>query len=296
MIILNEKEYAEDCLKGRFNSDKPLLSVAILARYYYHCKKYKRKQIISALMEFLEQHYPQYRRDADYWTESIEKVVDNAKKYPLHEIDGVWITEAELITIDSINDDVLARLAFTILCLAKLNNMRNPKCNGWINTDDKEVFKLARISGTVAERRVLLGRLCKMGLLENSKRIDNTGYRATYIDDESPQKLLVSDFRELGYEYYLYKGENYTRCCECNILIPNNKNRTKKYCSACSAPTPMITKWLSCSNCGDKFEVRSHSNRSMRCPACQRVQARELARIRKQRSRNKSDVTLSKKR
>lgn len=269
MIILNEKAYAEDCLRGVFNREKPLLSISILARYYYHCVGYRNKKIIAAIIDFLDEFYPQYRNSKNYWLDNVEKVAKSAKKYPLHEIDGVPITESELTTIEGIHNKVLERLAFTALCIAKLNNLRNPKNNGWVNSEDREVFALARISGTSTERRIRIGRLFRLGLLENSKRIDNLSYRVTFIDDESPTKLFITDFRELGYEYMLYKGANLMRCRECGILTYDNKNKTKVYCSNCSAVEPMGTKWVVCSDCGDKFEVDSRNNRTKRCPSCQ---------------------------
>lgn len=294
MIILNEKMYAEDCLRGVFNKDKPLLSISILARYYYHCMSYSKKKVIEALMAFLEKFYPQYRYNKNYWIDNVEKVAGNAKKYPLHEIDGVPITESELTTIEGIHNKALERLAFTALCIAKLNNLRNPRNNGWINTEDREVFKLARISGTAMERRIRLGRLFRLGLLENSKRIDNLSYRVIFIDDDSPVKLYISDFRELGYEYMLYKGGNFLRCRECGILTYDNKNKTKVYCDNCRAIEPMGTKWITCSDCGEVFEVNSRNNRTKRCPACQLIANREQWRIRKQKQRDLSSVTPTK--
>ena len=37
-----------------------------------------------------------------------------------------------------LKNKVLERLAFTMLCLAKLNNIKNPKNNGWVNAESKE--------------------------------------------------------------------------------------------------------------------------------------------------------------
>lgn len=287
MIILNEKEYAKECLKNGMVSKKPLFTIHLLAKYYYQELGYRKKQIMEALTEYLSVHYPSYAYDKEYWADQIEHASKNAAKKRLHETDGVAITEAEMATISSLNNKVLERLAFTILCIAKLNNARNPNNNGWVRTDDKEVFKLARISDSVSDRQMRIGNLNIAGLVELPKRIDNLSYRVTYVDDNSPVVLFVSDFRELGYEYRLYKGENFIRCGECGILTKSNKNGTKRYCAKCIAHTPMETKLISCIDCGESFEVVAKNHQSTRCPFCYDHYRRAYKRQNEQKRRDK---------
>ncbi len=270
MIILNERELAEGYLHNGIDKDNPVLSLSILAKYFCHVMHLGRKQIAESLIAELQKSYMAYAYNKGYWIELVDKLAGNAKKYTLHEIDGVRITESELNTILGIKDKVLERLAFTVLCIAKLNNIKNPNNNGWVNREDKEVFKTARIYGSASDKRMRIGALASLGLVELSNRIDGMNYRVTFIDDESDERLFISDFRELGYEYMLYRGGNLTRCKECDILMPNNKNKTKKYCSSCRAPEIMGTKWLTCQQCGESFEVNAKNNSTKNCPSCQR--------------------------
>lgn len=278
MIILNEKEYAEECLKSGIINKKPLYTVNILAKYYNQVLGQKKKQIISSLTAFLDTYYPCYIYNKEYWLDQIEHAAQNAGKYKLHEIDGVSITQAEMDTITSLKNKVLERLAFSVLCIAKLNNLRNPNNNGWVNTEDKEVFKLARISDDMIERQIRIGKLYDAGLIELPKRIDNPSYRVTFVDNDSSAIVFVSDFRELGYEYLAYKGENFIRCGECGILTRGNKNGTKQYCAGCAAYTPMETKLVSCIDCGEPFEIMAKNNQSKRCPHCYTHHRRESIR------------------
>ena len=209
----------------------------------------------------------------------------------MHEIDGVWITQSELDVIKGINNKVLERLAFTMLCLAKLNNARNPKNNGWVNQSAKEIFTLARISCSVINRYERLSQLYQMSLLELPKRNDNLNCKVTYINDDSDKVLFISDFRELGYEYLKHKGEKFIRCSECRILIRNNKSGTKRYCKDCSGYTPQRFKTVVCIDCGNEFEVDSRNNRSCRCKTCQTYMDKENARKRKQKQRQNSDMS-----
>lgn len=268
MIVLNEKEYAQECLKNKTVSDKPFFTLSILAKYYYHCLGYRKKKITDLLIEFMSKNYPRYDCNKAEWDSNIEKIAANAGKFTLYEIDGVWITQGELDTVESIHNKVLERLAFTMLCLAKLNNMKNPKNNGWVNLDAKEVFGLARIACSVVNRYERLGQLNQLSLLEFPKKNDNLSSRVTYINDDSEKVLFISDFRELGYEYLKYKGENFIRCRECGILIRNNKSGTKKYCHACAGYIPMETKTIVCVDCGEEFEVSALNNQTNRCEKC----------------------------
>lgn len=286
MIILNEKEYAEECLRNKTISGKPFYTLSILAKYYYYVYGYRKKKIITILTEFMSKYYPMYSADRLRWDDTIEKIASNAGKYVLHEIDGVWITQSELDAIKGINNKVLERLAFTMLCLAKLNNARNPKNDGWVNQSAKEIFTLARISCSVINRYERLSQLYQMSLLELPKRNDNLNCRVTYINDDSDKVLFISDFRELGYEYLKHKGEKFIRCSECSILIRNNKSGTKRYCKDCSGYTPQRFKTVVCIDCGNEFEVVSRNNQSCRCDTCYAIHRKnrklETQRIRRE--------------
>lgn len=281
MIVLNEKEYAEECIRNDTITDKPFYVLSTLAKYYYHIHGFRKKKIMALLTEFMEKNYPRYDCKKLDWDNSIEKIAANAGKYTLFEIDGVWITEDELNTIANIHNKVLERLAFTMLCLAKLNDLKNPNNNGWVNLDAKSIFTLARISGSVESRYERLGSLYQLSLLELPKKNDNLSCRVTFINNDSGKKIFISDFRELGYEYLKYKGENFIRCRECGILVRGNKAGTKKYCSACSAYTPKETKIISCVDCGNTFVVAGNNKRTIRCGECQSKHTREYDRKRK---------------
>ncbi len=275
MIVLNEKEYAEKYLENKTLLQKPLFTLNILAKYYYHHLGYRKKKIVALLTDCIKKYYPKYEYNKSGFDESIEKIAKNAGNHILHEISGVWITKSELSTISKIQNKVLERLAFTMLCLAKLNNIKNPKNNGWVNTDSKELFALARISCSVDERFIKICMLKDLSLLELPKRNDNLNSRVTFVNDNSHKALFVSDFRELGYEYLMYRGEDFIRCDKCGILTRNNIRKNKKYCSNCASYTPQKIKTITCIDCGKEFVVVSKDSHSQRCKACYRIHRRE---------------------
>lgn len=272
MIILNEKEYAERCLKYGLVDRKPFLALNILSKYYYHHLGYRKKKIKELLMDFAERYCYEYFKSKLWWERVVDKFASNAGKHPLYEIDGVCISREELDTIWNLHSKVLERLSFTLLCLAKLDMKKNPKSDGWINYSSKEIFRLARIDGGIFKREAYLHELYKIGLIDFAKKIDNMAIKICFIEGdcekESDGSLYITDFRELGYAYLRYRGFNYIPCQKCGILIKGNKAHTRKFCKDCATYTPLERKEIRCIDCGKLFTVTSTDNRSNRCSEC----------------------------
>lgn len=293
MIVLNELKYAEKCISENYVDKKPFFTFNILAKYYYHHLEKDKNEIVELIKNFAKKNCAGYSKNKYIWDNNISKMVDMAIQYPLYQIEGVWITSKELSTIRSIHNKVLERLAFTTLCLAKYNIAKNPKSDGWINYESKEIFNLARISAGINERELKFHELYKLGLIEFTKRIDNLGIRVCFVDNEGEGKIFISDFRELGYEYLLYRGENFIRCGECGILTRGNKAGTKHYCTNCVSYTPIETKKIICIDCGKEFITTSKNTKSTRCPDCQAIINREKKRIWKQNNTKTEKVEIA---
>lgn len=205
--------------------------LSMYARYLYYEKGLRKAGIVKELNKFMLENYPRYN-PVD-WTSSIEKYSTKAEKYALCECRGVWITKNELITIKEISNKVLERLAFTLLCLAKFRNFRSSNNNNWVNYSNGEIYKLACINTTAFDKDLKFNQLKELGLIEYAKKVDNLNIRVLYIDDDSENKLFISDFRKLGYEWRLYKGEKYIRCSDCGVLTRVKANN-QKYCKDCA--------------------------------------------------------------
>lgn len=127
---------------------------------------------------------------------------------------------------------------FTMLCLAKLSNLKNPNNNGWVNVPIRKIFKLASIYNTTYEQDLKINKLLQLDLIELQDKNNNSNVMVKFIKNDE-ELLIVSDFRELGYEYQKYKGENFIRCAECGILTRGSKNGMKRYCKKCCNIIPM---------------------------------------------------------
>ena len=239
------------------------------ARYLFHEKQLKKAGIVKELNDFMSNYYPRYNQID--WTDCINKYATKADKYPLCECKGIDITANELKTIKDINNKVLERLAFTLLCLAKFRNYRNPNNNNWVNYSNGEIYTMACINTTAFDKDLKFNQLRELGLIEYAKKVNNLNIRVLYVDNDSESKIFVTDFRKLGYEWRLNNGEPYIRCADCGILV-RQTSANRKYCTACASNNPYYSpigtkKIIKCVDCGIEFEAETTSRR-IRCNIC----------------------------
>lgn len=291
MIILNEKNYIELLLTSdQIDFSKPYQTLSLLARYYCHIRGCNGDKLIEQLQDFMKQHYPRYN-PVD-WTSCIETCAERALKYPLCQCDGVWITSNELDVISQIKDKVLERLVFTLLCLAKYHNFRNKNNQNWVNNPDSEIYRLACITTNSYEKDIRFHKLKQAGLIDFANKIDNLSIKVLFVNDESEKRLCITDYRKLGYEWRLYKGEDYIRCSGCGILV-RKTSVNKKYCKDCVKKNPYYTpvgiKSITCIDCGKHFNADAAS-RDCRCDLCKTSHRKELQKLKMRRYRNKTTV------
>lgn len=168
------------------------------------------------------------------WQATIEKMVAKAKKQELIEIDGVAVTQTELDAINSLRKESLRKLAFTLLCLAKFYDKVNPNNQGWANTPDKDVFRMANITSLDSRRQqALISELYMLGMVGYSKVIDNVNLKVTFIDQYSDVAVTISDFNDLGFQYLQLMGDKrIVKCKRCGRLI-KKKSKRLDYCKNC---------------------------------------------------------------
>lgn len=228
---MKEKEYVESILNQDEINENVAYKLRLIAKYYYHAQKFSVDQTYQVLVDIMSKKYIGFSISS--WQTFLLNLAKQAKKKPMFDIDYIPVTENELITINSLHSKQLQRLAFTILCLAKYRNAINPQNNDWINYKYKDIFKLANIQVSVKQQCYLIHDLKTLGLIRMSKLINNLSINVCYIDKEDSKEILkIHDFKNLGYEYLLYKGENFKRCTQCNT--PIRKRGKRKYCSDCA--------------------------------------------------------------
>lgn len=289
-LILNEVKKAEEIIFTGELGNKPSATLFMLAKYYRKYCNYNQKDTIIALNEFMNKNYKNY--NSVLWENIIESISKNSLKYELRKIDNIGITKNELDIIKKLNNINHEKLVFSMLCYAKAHNETNKNNNNWVNCTIPELFKVSRVSLKYKNDKMYMlndiknnllidekddnGNLIKQSLISFSKKNDNKNIRLNFVDEKNEDiVLLINDFRELGYEYLLYLGENYSKCETCGILFKQNKNNTYKYCNKHRGYQAIETKKITCIDCNKEFEVDSLSRR-IRCDDCEKIERQRI--------------------
>lgn len=232
-IELKENEWAEQMLRSHSLGKKPAETLRRISRYYID-KGYTVKNVRSYLEKFLLQCDPNVSLLT--WSNTIDKAISIALKRPAIDIDYIEITDKEMQRIDSLKGKQIKRLAFTLLCLAKYWRLVIPDSDYWVNNKDSEIMAMANINTSIKRQGQMYWTLYEEEMVGFSKRIDNTHVRVCFVEDGIPI-LKISDFRNLGFQYLMYHGEPFFRCCNCGLVTkfhdPKNRRR-QKYCSNCA--------------------------------------------------------------
>ena len=232
-VILNETKQAKYILEKGEVGNKPSSTLFLLAKYFRQKMNLNKEQTFQKLNEFMGNNYKNY--NSATWEDFIEDISVKATKYPLSDTDYVGITQSELDVIRNVGNIKYEKLLFTMLCYAKLYNIRSDLNNGWVNTKIQEIYRVARVAVKYRKDKFLyLNDLEQLGVIAFSNKNDNLNLRVTFVDMDGESMLKISDFRELGYEYLNYIGDGkFVRCDECDRLIRKSENNKTKYCKIC---------------------------------------------------------------
>ena len=280
-LLLNEVTEAEQIIDGAISDITISEALSLISRYYRQMLELSPKETKSRLYQWLLTQLNSC--NVDDWDEFIDKLISNAKKYPLLQVDKIYITKSEISKIQTLKKKNQQKLAFTLLVLAKYGNLKSVKNNSWVLIQQYKAFQLARVVGD--SRWSTMRELKDAGLIDFAHKVDNINVRVTFIDDDSEPELAVSDLRELGYQYLRYTGEEFVECRECGVLV-RKTCINKKYCKDCAGYQPIIKKKVQCIDCGEWFEVDNKNTKTMRCSFCQEEKNKENGRKRINKLRN----------
>lgn len=233
-IILNERDVAREAIETRQLGNKPVETLALVAKYLKQENGYSKREVRTKLDELMLQCDP--RTNLVSWSDILDSLTRQSDRHPLRCVDEVCITEKELGVIGDIDGVQLQRLAFTLLCVSKYWDIVNPDNNGWVNASDRDIMTMANIRTSVQRQSAMFNKLWSMGLIGYSRRVDNLNTRVLFADKDSAVVLRISDFRNLGNQYMLHRGMTYIRCAQCGLVVKKSGNR-QKYCPSCAAET-----------------------------------------------------------
>lgn len=232
-IILKENEWSEKMIRDRNIGTKPSETLRRVARYYLD-SGYSKSDTRKKLELFFIQCNPEL--PLPKWSSLLDRAVTSAVKTPAADIDGIVITKPEIEKIKSLSGKQLQRLAFTILCLAKYHYAYNPESNFWVNTQNKDIMSMANVNTSIRRQGLMFKTLRDAGMIQFSKKVDNTNVRVCFAE-EGDEEIVITDFRNLGYQYLKLIGDDYFECENCGITtkIKNpGVGRSQKYCPSCA--------------------------------------------------------------
>ena len=199
-IVLNEREWAEEMITSRSLGKKPFETMCRVARYYLDNGMQKR-EVRRILDTFLLQCDPS--ASLPKWSGVLDAALARAMKYQSIHIDSIDITRPEMERINTITGKQARRLAFTLLCLAKYWDIVTGKSDGWVNSKDSDIMRMANINTSIKRQSLMYHNLNEAGMIQFSKRVDNTNVRVCFMEP-GEIVLRITDFRNLGYQYMMY--------------------------------------------------------------------------------------------
>ena len=236
-VILNELELLDKSLKeGYIDDKKPTSTLRILCKYYLS-KGCKQDKVVELLSNFMSDNYCGYNESN--WEGKIKGIVKSVKKYNnlnIINVNSICITENEWNNILKLKNNHLERVAFILLVYQKINQIKNPDSNGWINCNSTDRCVESNVKLNKEEKGMLLHNLYKINYISQKQSCDATGLLLNYIDNNSKDKISIDNFTNVISYYYEYKNNEKWKECKCcgKRFKLKTINSPQKYCSKCA--------------------------------------------------------------
>lgn len=231
-IILNESAYAERILNDSSYYIKAFSDIVLLASYFKNNKHYSPAEVKGHLKEVITQHPCRFLPKV--FDDIVESALRDADKWRVKDVGYISITENEMNAIAGVEKESYRKILFSLLCCSKYWNKVNQLNNNWSNTKESDLIKLANVYAiTVRDRGKMFFDLKNDGYISFSKRVDNLNIRVDFVDDESPEVMRITDFRNLGNQYLAFFEGGYFKCKMCGAVI-KKKSNSHKFCKECA--------------------------------------------------------------
>lgn len=248
MLILNEKQYAQDIYDGKNEDIKSVLQkIGYITRYFLHSLNQSDEENYKNTVEWLKKHHANF--DEVYYSNLISDAIKRAYKKPFYCIENIKITKSELDSISSLDNLRAEKILFVLLCMTKQQAISNGFTNGLVKYSITDLCKTARISVPADEREYILYNIVQKGFLGYPKKNNTQCLIVNFINDgdEAVLSLDEIDCQELAYVYLAWKngGKGYTKCQRCGRMIKQSKTKPRKYCEECAKESHLESKRLS---------------------------------------------------
>lgn len=274
-IILNERKYVEQLLaSGDIDSNNIYSDLTRVAKYYF-AQGYKRAAVLKKVEELLKIWRPELYEGYEH---RLGRIISRASRHKLMEIDSIPVYKPEFDIIKELPTMAQQRLAFTLLCLARMADIARGETRGWINTRDSRLFILSNVSGSRIERGVMLNDLKAAGLVRFPKAVNSINIEVLFAKNNGEVEMNIAIMRDLGYQYSHHVGKGkFIPCTVCGLPTPvRGGKQLGVYCSE-HEPHRARNRVVECPDCG-KTIVTPLSAKTDRCPRCYEIYRREAVR------------------
>lgn len=241
MRSMNEVKLVEEMISDMgVLSDTPYKEIDLLAKYYRE-KGYSKKEVENLIFDVLEKKINNFLKPK--WEEIVEKKVKKVFKEEkeLIRIDSVYITEAEIELLHKLEDRKERKLLFTLMCLARFNNLCYKNTYNKIYNKSSDVIKLSNIRGVAkSDLHKTYHSLRVKGLIDFFGKGEESNKIVVKCLYENSEKILdivkLEDLGNLIEDELKIMFDGYKRCeCEdCGKAYkPKEKDYSSKYCEKC---------------------------------------------------------------
>ena len=237
-VILKESELLNIALSGEkvLKRDVPDI-LAVLTRHYF-ANGLNKDEVYNKLNSYYKSIDVGYNETVSY--DFIHKLINriyNSGRFNLVDVNAITISVDEWNRITSLNDKSAEKLAFSILVHQKVAMLKNPKSNGWVNTERSYLLKDAGFTTQTKDVKLNFYKLYKCDYLGKKNSVDATGYLVNYRDNDkvlSVPKIIITNFEKIITYYDEHRnGVKYKECEVCGKRFKVTNNRVK-YCTSCA--------------------------------------------------------------
>lgn len=236
-VILKESELLDIALNNKKVKKADIPNILVVLSKHYFSLGLSKEEVYDKLNEYYKSTDIGYNETVSYeFITSLINRIYNSGRFDIVDVNKVVISVDEWNMIISLNDRGAEKLAFSMLVHQKVNEIKNPKSNGWINTERSYLLMDAGFTKQTLEVKLHFHTLYKKGYIGKRNAVDATGYLINYrdINVESDTKITITNFEKIITYYDEHRnGNKYKECERCGKRIKVTNNRIK-YCASCA--------------------------------------------------------------
>jgi len=235
-----------------------------VAKYWYY-KGLKDEAVYKKVEEFCLSNDKEFNLIINRI--KIKSAVSHAKRYGLRlDTIPVYISQDELKRIEKLDNEIYEKIIFIMLVCARYFRYnisrkrvrKNKNVNVlYSNQKVKDILFLAGVKATKKEWNKIKHDLCVKGYISPTiVSKDKFALSFSELNEETPNRMGVIDYRNIIAYYQQYRGEFMIHCSSCGVLTIR-KGGNHKMCLSCSRENRklLVRKNVQCNRFKNKWKI-----------------------------------------